>query len=55
MSGGFHVNLSFFGSVVLVKKNYPTHFCDYFLFEEEITLLLNRLELPLLKNDLYQV
>jgi hypothetical protein len=46
--------------MVLEKKifNDPTpflHFCDYLPFEEDLALHLNKLEFPLLKDNLYQV
>jgi hypothetical protein len=53
----FHVNFSFSGPVVLVKKlfNDPTlilNFSDYLLLEEDLALHLNKLEFPLLKDNL---
>jgi hypothetical protein len=33
----------------------PTHFCDYLPFRKSLVLYLNNLELPLPKDDLYQV
>jgi hypothetical protein len=46
--------------VVLERKIFkcPTpflHFCDFFPFEEDLALYLNKLEFPLSKNNLYQV
>jgi hypothetical protein len=38
--------------------NDPTpfiHFCDYLSFEEDLSLYLNKLELPSSKDNLYQV
>jgi hypothetical protein len=60
ISESFHVNMTYFGSVVLEKRilNDPTpflHFCDYLQFEEDLTLYLNNLELSLHKDDLCQV
>jgi hypothetical protein len=60
MSESVHVKFSFFGSVVLKKKifNDPTQFlqfCDYLPFQEDLALYLKNLELPLPKDDLYQV
>jgi hypothetical protein len=59
-------SLSFSGPVVHTKKwflrrrflNDPTlflHFCDYLPFEEDLTLYLNKLKIPLPKDDLYPV
>jgi hypothetical protein len=31
------------------------YFCDYFPFEEDLTLYLNNFEFPLPKDDLHQV
>jgi hypothetical protein len=60
MSESFHVNMSYFGSVVLKGKKFNDlakllHFYDYLPFEEDLTLYLNNLEFPLHKDDLYQV
>ena len=45
-----------FWQVVLEKKIFQfLHFCDYFPFEEDLVLHLNKLEFPSPKNDLYQV
>jgi hypothetical protein len=39
-----------------LKKPTPfLHFCDYFPFEEDLALYLNKLELPSSKDNLYQV
>jgi hypothetical protein len=60
ISESFHVNMTYFGSVVLEKKIFKwTHpifaFCDYLPFEEDLALYLNNLESPLPKDHLYQV
>jgi hypothetical protein len=47
ISESFHLNMTYFGSVVLEKKLFsgdPTpffHFCDHLHFEEDLTLYLN--------------
>jgi hypothetical protein len=47
------------GPVVLEKiLKDPTpfsHFCDYLPFEEDLVLYLNKIELPLSKDNLYHV
>jgi hypothetical protein len=60
MSESFHVNISYFGSVVLKEKNFNNlakflHFYDHLHFEENLALYLNNLEFPLPEDDLYQV
>jgi hypothetical protein len=53
--------MSFSSSVVCEKKDFlndPTpflHFCDYLPFEKDLALDLYKFEVPLPKNDLYQV
>jgi hypothetical protein len=61
MSESFHVNLRYYGSVVLKgKKNSNDlakflHFYDYLPFEEDLALNLNNSKFPVPKDDLYQV
>jgi hypothetical protein len=60
MSGSFHVNMTYFGSVVLEEKCFNDlakclHFYDILSFEENLALYLNNSKFPLPKDDLYQV
>jgi hypothetical protein len=50
----FHVNLNFSGPVVPEKNSFNDltlflHFGDHLLFEEDLALYLNKLEIPFTK------
>jgi hypothetical protein len=60
MSGGFDVNLSFSGQVVVLKKIFFLflHFffwCDNLPSEDDLALYLNNFAFPLHKDALYQI
>jgi hypothetical protein len=58
MSENFHVNMSYFGSVVVKEKPFQWphqffHFYDYLPFKKGLALYLVNLEFPLPQDDLY--
>jgi hypothetical protein len=60
ISGSSHVNLSYFGSVVLEKKKFHwpnpyLHFCDYLPLDENLALHLDNLLFSSPKDDLYKI